>query len=108
MMNVSAITKTVQNHQKTIKLQSSNADTTEEFISGTFKIHVSYGENLKPTLKSGSSNPYLLVRVPEGTVKPPEEAPPATKKTMSPSSDEPTPPAPQPTILSGSSCEVFR
>ena len=108
MMNVSAITKTVQNHQKTMKIKSPNQGTMDDLVSGAFKIHVSYAENLKPTLKSGSSNPYIIARVPEGTVKPPEEAPPA-KKTMSPAStDEPPPPTPQPTVLTGSSCELFR
>ncbi len=78
----------------------------QDGVTGAFKIHVSYAENLKPTLKSGASNPYLIVRVPEGTIVPPVEDIPR-KKTMSPGSEEPSS-IPQPTTLTGNSCELFR
>lgn len=77
--------------------------TASDYVTGAFKIHVSYAENIKPTLKNGSSNPYLIVRVPEGTVVPPIEI---HKQSMSSTSEAP-PPASQ-TILTGNGCELFR
>lgn len=104
LMNVSAITKTLQAHRKTLGRDRKNAS--EEPISGTFKVHTSYAENLKPTSKSGVSSPYLLAKVPEGTIMPPEEELPSSKKKRVPS-DNPPPPTP-PVVLTGSSCELFR
>jgi hypothetical protein len=60
MMNVSAIKKNVENHKKTMDLDKRSSPD-EGFVSGAFKIYVAYAENLKPTLKNGSSNPYLFL-----------------------------------------------
>ncbi|KAJ3300949.1 hypothetical protein HDV03_001573 [Kappamyces sp. JEL0829] len=106
MMNVTAITRNVKNHRKSMAV-TKPPPVTQDFVTGAFKIHVSYAENLKPTLKNGSSNPYLIVRVPEGTVVPPPEDVPR-KKTMSPTTEQEPEAPPQPTILSGNACELFR
>lgn len=104
MMNVNEITKTVQNHQNTVKVKPVSGG--NELLSGAFKIEVCFAENLKPTLKSGNSNPYVIIRVPEGTIKPPDEVSLVVKAPVSP--DDSPPPGPQPTILKGSSCELCR
>jgi GTPase involved in cell partitioning and DNA repair len=67
-------------------------------------VNVAHGENIKPTQKSGSSNPYVYIKVPEGTVVPPPEQPLQRKKAKT---EEPEP-EPKPTILNGSACEILR
>ena len=36
-------------------------------LSGRIQIQIEYGENLKPSNNTGSSNPYVIIKVPEGT-----------------------------------------
>lgn len=84
MMNVAALTRTIQNHRATmappprnrIPTQSASSNSTAgqddtDTVSGAFKIQMLYAENLKPCNKNGLANPYVVVRVPEGTVVPP-------------------------------------
>ncbi|KAJ1551745.1 hypothetical protein HK096_002450 [Nowakowskiella sp. JEL0078] len=37
-------------------------------IRGAIKFEIAYGENIKACLSSGMANPYLVIRVPDGTV----------------------------------------
>ncbi|KAJ8328778.1 hypothetical protein QVD99_004525 [Batrachochytrium dendrobatidis] len=133
MMNVAAITKTVSDHRKSMAptrrggknplaaIAGAGAKTPtaagdqEELITGAFKIHASFAENIKPINKYGMSSPYIIVRVPEGTVVPPPALDTSALKTTrsksqnSPSNQESAPPTPPaPTTLTGSSCELLR
>lgn len=105
MMNVTAITKTVKLHKDSLA-NAKNAvnNATEDTITGAFKISVSYANNIKPTNKNGSCNPYVVVRVPEGTEIPPEDMTPTS--AISKALKEVIPP--RPTILIGNACELFR
>ena len=103
MMNVAAITKTVRDHRKSMAIIKSKSATEPE-ISGTFKVYVSYGENIKPINKNGLSNPYVIVRVPEGTIVPPDEDVENSKKK---DDDAPEKPA-EPVVLTGSACDLIR
>ena len=106
MMNVQAIARNVKKHKQ---LAEKKPSVSSDFLTGTFNVHVAYAENIKPTLKTGASNPYLIVRVPEGTVVPPPPQPANRKKTMSPSAEEELPQAePEPLVLTGNNCELFK
>ncbi|KAJ3258354.1 hypothetical protein HK103_003642 [Boothiomyces macroporosus] len=106
-MNVSAITKTVKNHRKSMAILKKTPDPSSgDTVTGAFKVQASYAENIKPLNKNGTSNPYVIVRVPEGTVvPPPEQLPTKSPKNKSPDAEE-LPPAP--TVLTGNSCELLR
>ncbi|KAJ2993733.1 hypothetical protein HDV02_002096 [Globomyces sp. JEL0801] len=111
MMNVSAITKTVKNHRKSMAILKSVDKTaaSEAKITGAFKFHATYAENVKPINKNGTSNPYLIVRVPEGTVVPPLEQPTALSPSkVKDGDDRPKAPTPTATVLTGNACELFR
>ncbi|KAI8904792.1 hypothetical protein EDD86DRAFT_212795 [Gorgonomyces haynaldii] len=106
MMNVQAISKTVKDHRKSMailgkKSPAAMAADKAEGITGAFKVYVSYGENIKPINKNGLSNPYVIVRVPEGTIVPPDEEMETKKKK---DDDKPL----QPTVLTGSQCDLVR
>jgi hypothetical protein len=83
LMNVASLTRTVQDWRatlapakrgnKTPTSPTSPADDDNSTVKGAFKIQLSYAENLKPVTKSGSANPYLVLRVPEGTIVPPPD-----------------------------------
>lgn len=86
MMDVSALTREIKNHRATMlppsrrqhqygssSSSSASASVIEEKISGQLKIEVAYSENLKPCNKNGLANPYLTIRVPEGTIVPPSK-----------------------------------
>jgi C2 domain len=109
MMNVQAIARNVKQHKQRADKGSKTPSLSDDFLTGAFNVHVAYAENIKPTLKTGASNPYVLVRVPEGTVVPPAPSQPANrKKNISPSTKEGPTPEPAPTILTGSGCELFK
>ncbi|KAI8927542.1 hypothetical protein BC831DRAFT_451831 [Entophlyctis helioformis] len=119
MMNVAAITKTVKDHRKSIMpvarvSPKDGGPDLEDKLTGAFKIQVAFAENVKPVYKNGLSNPYLVIRVPDGTVVPPPEQPDTPRK-MSPRSKTPggddvdsKPVPPTPTILNGAACELLR
>ncbi|KAJ3053773.1 hypothetical protein HK102_011647, partial [Quaeritorhiza haematococci] len=158
LMNVASLTDTQRNFRATMapikkgRLQahaarkaaaaaaaaasgSSSANADSDTVSGQFKIQILYAENVKPCNKNGLANPYVVVKVPEGTVVPPADddtdmtgAGSATDTTTSnndsgaangssrpPSSGSatnasgttsPTPAAP--TVLTGKDCELAR
>lgn len=95
MMNGAAISKIVRDHNA-----KSHQGLAPEDIFGTFKIHVSHGENLKPMNKNGLSHPYVVIRVPEGTVMASEKA--ITKRQSSDSAKTAH------TILTGSACDLVK
>ena len=72
--------------------------TQETKLSGQLKIHVAYAENLKPSNKNGLSNPYIIIRVPEGT-----EVPPSVS-TVDETKDTPD----TSKFLNGKECELVR
>jgi hypothetical protein len=104
MMNVSAITKTVRMHRKS--MAQLKPQTSADTITGAFKVHVAYAENVKPTNKSGLSNPYVIVRVPEGTLVPPDESLAVYKKKSK--SKRESIDSDLPVVLKGTDCELFR
>lgn len=100
LMNGAAISKTIKDHRKSIMVTSRNSSD-NEFVSGAFRIFVSHAENIKPLNKNGTSNPYVIVRMPEGTIIPPED---------SVDSKSPKDKAARlaPIILKGSACDLFK
>jgi hypothetical protein len=104
MMNVSAITRTVRMHRKS--MAQLKPQTTADTITGAFKVHVAYAENVKPTHKSGLSSPYVIVRVPEGTLVPPDESLAIYKKKSK--SKRESVDSDLPVVLKGNDCELFR
>lgn len=112
MMNVTAITRTVRNHRKSmavLKKSPVNATASNDKVHGAFKIHASYAENIKPLNKNGTTNAYVVVRVPEGTVVPPEEKLTSKSPVGSGGMGElGQRPAPAPVVLTGNACELFR
>ncbi|KAJ3277587.1 hypothetical protein HK104_003178, partial [Borealophlyctis nickersoniae] len=136
MMNVKALTQTIKNHRATLMpprrgANASGGSDDSNSVSGAFKIQILYGENLKPCNKNGLASPYVVVRVPEGTVLPPDEdmqaggagaaamARSSTGTTgsssastlgrpRSSSSSGSSGAAPAPTVLNGSACEMAR
>lgn len=100
MMNGSAISKTIKRHREqngVIKKNSQN-----DLVQGTFGFFVSYAENIKPINKNGLSNPYVIVRVPEGTVVPPQEEIKPDSKDGKPAEE------PKATVLFGQACDLIR
>ena len=107
MMNVATITKTVKDHRMSMMISSKGKSPTSSVDSGTitgaFKIHTAFAENIKPVTKAGAASPYVIIRVPEGTVVQPAEAG-SPKSSNSPKNKEPAPPV----ILNGSACELLK
>ncbi|KAI8903699.1 hypothetical protein DFJ77DRAFT_429222 [Powellomyces hirtus] len=97
-------------------------DVDDTYVKGAFKIQLSYAENLKPCNKNGLANPYIIVRVPDGTVVPIAAEPAATSRlsnttntitALSPSGKRSSTgsgstPAAGPTVLNGIHCELAR
>ncbi|KAJ3414132.1 hypothetical protein HDV05_007076 [Chytridiales sp. JEL 0842] len=118
-MNVASLSRTVKDYRATIgpakkkkPKQDSNADDEDE-VKGSFKIQVSYAENIKPVTSAGLANPYISIRVPEGTVVPP---PDLEDMTIAPGEEGEgaaaapvvAPVSTGPTTLTGSACEMAR
>jgi hypothetical protein len=75
-----------------------------EGISGAFKVIVEYAENIKAMNKNGLSNPYVVIRVPEGTVVPIDD-----ELENVPAKDDSKPVKEiLPTVLNGSACEIVK
>ncbi|KAJ3022360.1 hypothetical protein HKX48_006394 [Thoreauomyces humboldtii] len=123
VMNVSELNRVLRRHrtamaQDNLARPSSNPRTPEDdtYVKGAFQIHLSYAENLKPCNKNGLANPYIIVRVPDGTVVPALEEAPASRilsmtgATVSiPSARSSTGSSSAgPTILNGLQCELAR
>jgi hypothetical protein len=88
---------------KALKPKEENKSDKSELLTGAFMINVADGENIKPTQKNGSSNPYVYIKVPEGTV-----VPPSVQSTQRKNKSEESVLESKPTILSGSACEILR
>ncbi|TPX33011.1 hypothetical protein SmJEL517_g04041 [Synchytrium microbalum] len=92
-MNVATLTKTQRNYRQsmapaarrgqeryTSRMTSGissvlSSSSTEDAVSGTFKIQLAFGENLKPSsARTGLASPYIAIKVPDGTVKSPDSA----------------------------------
>jgi hypothetical protein len=106
MMNIAHIAKTVLNHRKTM---SPTKVVSVDNVSGHFDITLCFAENVKPTNKNGLSSPYVVLRVPEGTIQPPAENLALTRTTPDDKSPEiKTAPDVGPVELHGTQCELFR
>jgi C2 domain len=107
LMNGAAISKTVKEHRKNTTGKS-NDGSDADAATGAFRVFVSYAENIKPINKNGMSNPYVIIRVPDGTVVPAENentSPMNTPKNGNPKDDVAKP---EPTVLTGSACELVK
>ena len=71
----------------------------EEFLTGALTIGICYAENIKSTSNSGSSSPYVIIKVPENTVSYPQEE--VLKRRSEDFISKPI-------ILTGSKCELCR
>ncbi|KAJ3080916.1 hypothetical protein HK100_010020, partial [Physocladia obscura] len=110
LMDVASLTRTQTDYRKTVLLnqksptiQATSALDDKDKIKGAFKIEIMYAENVKPVTKSGLANPYMVVRIPEGTISlPPEESHSGLFAKMTTAA--PTVPIP----LTGNLCELGR
>ncbi|TPX74857.1 hypothetical protein CcCBS67573_g03877 [Chytriomyces confervae] len=110
MMNVSTLARTQVDHRATMALnkkttpsaKAASALDEQDKVKGAFKIELVYAENVKPVTKNGLANPFMVVRMPEGTVVPaqdPSDSSASAKANTSPS---------VPVILTGNACELVR
>lgn len=78
-MNVASLVRTQRDYKATLRApivgsRSSLAETApNELVCGIFKIHLAFAENVKGCNKNGQSNPYVIIKLPEGTIKPPSD-----------------------------------
>ncbi|KAI8819033.1 uncharacterized protein EV422DRAFT_498416 [Fimicolochytrium jonesii] len=126
VMNVQELNRILRRHRAQVAAEAealsasspSSAKRAEEddtCVSGALKVHLSYAENLQPCNKNGLANPYIILRVPDGTVVPPPETS-ATPAAASSTGGRTTPftgsssanPPVGPTILNGIACELAR
>ncbi|KAJ3136796.1 hypothetical protein HDU90_002361 [Geranomyces variabilis] len=81
VMNVKELNRVLRRHRAALadsptssrNNSRDNIDPTvadDTFVKGAFNIQLLYAENLKPCNKNGLANPYVIVRVPDGTVVP--------------------------------------
>ena len=70
-----------------------------ELITGALTIGICYAENIKSTNSSGTSSPYVIIKVPENTLSYPQEE---ILKRQSEDFNL------KPVILTGSKCELCR
>ncbi|KAI9100704.1 hypothetical protein DFS34DRAFT_578825 [Phlyctochytrium arcticum] len=120
VMNVSDLTRIIRRHRAVMaqvgEMPAQQLEDNEMTVKGSFRIQLSYAENLKPCTKNGLANPYIIVRVPDGTVvPPPEEAPSmavpkATHASTASSSSRTSTGSSSagPTVLNGTACEMAR
>ncbi|KAJ3151671.1 hypothetical protein HK101_001872, partial [Irineochytrium annulatum] len=111
LMNVAAATRSAKDYRATMAPSRRRPPTSsratgdlDDDVKGSFRIQVGYAENVKPVTTAGLSNPYVTVRVPEGTVQPPPEADddgdaPTTPTTLTRSGGS---------VLTGAQCEMAR
>lgn len=71
-MNVASLVRSQKDHKATIRSPLKNGSSTSEelLVSGILKIHFAYAENIKGCNKNGQSNPYVVIKIPEGTSLP--------------------------------------
>lgn len=65
---------TDQNIKKIPKPKLTNVRAADGTITGTFGLEIVFGENLKPCNKNGLTNPYVVIKLPEGTKPLPDES----------------------------------
>ncbi|KAI8608102.1 hypothetical protein BC830DRAFT_37847 [Chytriomyces sp. MP71] len=114
MMNVASLARTQADNRATLAQRKKKSPTTakassaldeQDKVHGAFRIELVYAENVKPVTKNGLANPFMVVRLPDGTVVPPLETddPNAnsffSKITAAPS---------VPIALTGNACELAR
>jgi hypothetical protein len=80
--------------------RSRKNDDSQSLVSGTFDITVVFGENIKPVNTNGASNPYVILRIPEGTLQPTQELSKRSSKFKFLDPIAPT--------KTGKDCELFR
>ncbi|KAI9206279.1 uncharacterized protein BJ171DRAFT_579788 [Polychytrium aggregatum] len=64
------LTQTLKSHRQSVFAERGKIHPNRNIgdtLMGAFYIQVSYAENLRPCNKNGFSNPYLVIRVPDGT-----------------------------------------
>ncbi|RKO83581.1 hypothetical protein BDK51DRAFT_50831, partial [Blyttiomyces helicus] len=110
LMNVAALARVIREHRAETAGSSSNhlsptGSATDDMVTGAFKIQLSYAENLKPCTKTGLANPYVVVRVPDGTIVPPSAS--AAPKTAA-STTRTSTSSSGPSVLTGTHCELAR
>ncbi|KAJ3124137.1 hypothetical protein HK098_001363 [Nowakowskiella sp. JEL0407] len=108
-MNVSSVAQSVREYKLSLPQKpvaasqnagwKSGGHHRDDVVKGAFGIQVAYAEDLKPCNKNGLANPYVVVRVPDGTLVPPQ---PIAEGSDSRMKDE------GPTILAGKECEIMR
>ncbi|KAJ3347766.1 hypothetical protein HDU83_001818, partial [Entophlyctis luteolus] len=109
LMNVATLARAQKDYRQSMALKkntskASSALDDKDKIKGAFKIEVVYAENVKPVTKSGLANPYMVFRLPEGTVMPPTDEHAESnsgifQKTTAPGVS---------VVLTGSMCELGR
>ena len=72
LMNVKKINQTLLKHVEEVE-ELNAVGKKRSTLRGQFKFQVVCAENLRPTNKSGSSDPFVVIRVPEETRVPPLE-----------------------------------
>ncbi|KAJ3063359.1 hypothetical protein HDU98_000827 [Podochytrium sp. JEL0797] len=112
LMNVTALAGTQKDHRASLATGATGNPTAaittkasfalhdENKIKGAFRIELMYAENVKPVTKSGLANPYMVIRLPDGTIMPAveDEAAASNGDAKKPKS----------TTLTGSACELAR
>lgn len=112
-MRVDALAKNVRDYraERKVPLRGSSKKPVESVsgVSGQLKVQVAYAENLKPCNANGLASPYVVLRVPEGTVAPVSEEYEDDASTTSPTASGPNANSQQgPSILNGKDCELVR
>ncbi|KAJ3127793.1 hypothetical protein HK098_005792 [Nowakowskiella sp. JEL0407] len=104
-MNVSSVAQSVREYRRNFSRKGAGANKIawqqEEVVKGGLGVEIAYAEDLKPCSKNGLSNPYVVVRVPDGTIVPPQADTEGLPKSSKQKTDEPT-------ILNGKECEIIR
>ncbi|KAJ3217267.1 hypothetical protein HDU67_008179 [Dinochytrium kinnereticum] len=115
LMNVATLTRTVKDYRATIapmkKKSPKGSPTTiqgdeDEEVKGSFKVQIAYAENVKPVTSAGLSNPFVTIRVPDGTVVPPPDPDDPTTGAVGGATTAAQSGAP--VVLNGSACEMAR
>jgi Ca2+-dependent lipid-binding protein len=114
-MHVDSLAKDVREYRAEMSLPSRGSSRNPkgdlDGVSGQLKIQIAYAENLKPCNANGLAYPYVLVRVPEGTIKPVEQEEEDEESTIS-SMPSPAPLSSTsdkgPSILNGKDCDLAR
>ncbi|KAJ1565855.1 hypothetical protein HK096_008593 [Nowakowskiella sp. JEL0078] len=76
-----------------------------EFVKGGCGIQIVYAEDLKPCNKNGLSNPYLVIKLPDGTIVPTSAMPPLVLNGMVMNASQ----SKNDTMtLAGKDCEILR